>query len=408
MRQCVRATVAGLIMTGSSVVVEAQTASSQVASNAPSTAVLATLRVTGKDYMDVAVTSFDGVKLFYRDPTMASGASISLAAASLDRFSFDIKMDADDVNRALMEQNWNRACILLWPVVSPLFPYLGIKNNNGVDLAMTLGNALVKTANLMRAEKGGDEEKANRITQRAFSVYTSLAAAEWFPEAESARMRSILCLITLKNLKQAEAELKKLRVPEIGDQTMGLYWFTLAALREANGDNRGAMNAVVKSVAFENKDIEVFPEALMMSGRLYEALLEPYRARDVYYEVARLFQGTDWANLAKTRLQYVMNQKLTLAKEVVGIERTFFGLDEDVNAKAMSLLKGTLDVEKPEAEESLDPESETGKPKAQGTGGEEEAAPPPPAPMPAPAPISKPAPASKPAKKGTSARGNSN
>jgi len=179
-------------------------------------------------------------------------------------------------------------------------------------------------------------------------------------------LKAILCLIALKNAKQAEKELKKIRVPDVGDQTLGLYWYAMAALREANGENRAAMNAVVKSIAFENKDIEIFPDALMMSGRLYEALLEAHRARDVYYEVARLFPGTDWARSAKTRLQFIMDQKLTQSKEVIGIERTFFGLDEDVNAKASALLKGTLDVDKPEAEESLDEEPDTEKPVAGG------------------------------------------
>ena len=208
-------------------------------------------------------------------------------------------------------------------------------------------------------------------------------------------MKGILCLITLKNPKQAERDLRKMRVPEIGDQTMGLYWYTLAVLREANGDNREAMNAVVKSIAFENKDIEVFPEALMMSGRLYEALLDPYRARDVYFEVARLFPDTDWAKAAKIRLQYILDQKLTHTKEVLGIEQTFFGMDEDVNAKASSLLKGTLDMDKPEAEESVETETEESKPEAgaaaDSKAGDEAEAAKPPAPAPKPAPIPKPA-----------------
>ncbi|MEI8350790.1 MAG: hypothetical protein WCG36_00615 [bacterium] len=359
-------------------------------------AVLATLRAAGGESTQVAITSYDGVKLFYRDPAQPAGASISVAAASLERFAFDVTLDEEDFNRALMDQNWNRACVLAWPVISPLLPYLGIKNNNMVDLTMTLGNSLVKTANQMRSTKGGDEEKANRITQRAYSVYAALGAAEWCPEAEAARLKAVLCLITLKNIKQADRDLKLLKTPENGDQTMGLYWYVLATMREANGNNREAMNAVVKSIAFENKDIEVFPDALMMSARLYEALLEPHRARDVYYEVVRLFPETDWARTAKTRLQSIMDQKLTQGKEILGIERTFFGLDEDVNAKAASLLKGTLDNDKPEAEGSMTDEVDTGKPDTEAKADEGEAPEAPPK-MAAPPPAAKSAPAKAPA-----------
>lgn len=342
---------------------QAAPAATPAATTAPA-AVLATLRAAGGESIKVAITSYDGVKLFYRDPSEPGGASISVPIASLERFAFEVTLDEEDFNRALMDQNWNRACVLAWPAISPLLPYLGIKNNNMIDMAMTLGNSLVKTANQMRSTKGGDEEKANRITQRAYSVYSALGAAEWTPDSEAARLKAVLCLITLKNIKQADRDLKAMKVPETGDLTMGLYWYTLASLREANGNNREAMNAVVKSIAFENKDIEIFPEALMMSARLYEVLLEPHRARDVYYEVARLFPDTDWARAARTRLQSILDQKLTSGKEVIGIERTFFGLDEDVNSKAASLLKGTLDTDKPEAEGSMDEETDTGKPAA--------------------------------------------
>lgn len=326
-------------------------------------AVPATIRVVDKEAMKVVITACDGTKFYYRNPDQPEGASISIPVASLDRFSFDLTLDEEDLNHALMDQNWTRACVLLWPVVSPVLPYLGIKNNNATDLAMTLGNSLVKAAVAAKAAKGADEEKANRITLRAYNVFSALAGAEWCPDAEPARLKAILCLVEMKNLKQADKDLRAMRVPDIGDQTMGLYWYTLAALREANGKYRDAMDALVKSIAFENKDIEIFPDALMMSARLYEAVLEPYRARDVYYEVARLFPDTDWARTSRLRLQSIMDQKLTVAKEVIGIERTFFGLDEDVNAKATSLLKGTLDPDKPEAtEESMDAEGEaTGK-----------------------------------------------
>lgn len=326
----------------------------------------AAMKVVDQDAMKVLVKSFDGTKIWYGDPTQPAGASVAVSAASVERFAFELTLDEEGLNRERMARNWNQVCVLLWPVVSPVLPFMGIRNNNAADLAMILGDSLVKAAALMRSAKGGDAEKAARIVQRALSVYMALGKAEWYSEAEAARLKGILCQIDLKDLKQADRDFRMMRVPEIGDQTMGLYWYVAAALKEANGKTRDAMDAVVKSIAFENKDVDVFPDALMMSARLYEALLEPYRARDVYYEVARLFPGTDWATTARVRLQSIMDQKLTQSKEVIGIERTFFGLDEDVNAKAASLLKGTLDEDKPEAEESMEAEPVEGAKTADG------------------------------------------
>ena len=69
--------------------------------------------------------------------------------------------------------------------------------------------------------------------------------------------------------------------------------------------------------------------------------MEPYRARDVYYEVAKLFPDTEWAKSAREHLQFIMDKGLTKDKEKSDIEIVFFGLNEDVNAKATALLKGS-------------------------------------------------------------------
>lgn len=359
--------VAGLLAAVLAVAARAQTAPEAAPLTAPEVTV--TLQTAGKEPEKVVVSSVDGTRLFYRLPSQPAGVSISVPVASLERFDFELTVDQEELNRALMAQNWNQVCAQLWPVISPVLPYLPVRNNNGIDRAMVLGNALVKVARAAKESRAaGAEEKASLVYKRAYGVFGAVTSADWSPDADVARLKAILCLVALNQAKLADKELKKVREPETGDQTVGLYWYVQALLREAQGDRRAALEAVVRSVVFENKDIDTFPDALMLSGRLYEALLEPYRARDVYYEVARLFAGTEWGAAAKARLQYLLDQRLTEAKEGGSIEKTFFGLDEDVNAKATALLQGTLDREPPEAEMSLDEEPETGKPAAGKTG----------------------------------------
>ena len=77
----------------------------------------------------------------------------------------------------------------------------------------------------------------------------------------------------------------------------------------------------------------------MLSADCYEQLGNFYRARDVYFEVAKLFPGTDWAEDAITRLEAVMASGKTSKKEASTAESTFFGLEEDMNALAEALIK---------------------------------------------------------------------
>jgi len=146
--------------------------------------------------------------------------------------------------------------------------------------------------------------------------------------------------------------------------------------------------------------VETFPDALLLSARCDEELLEPYRARDIYYEVAKLFPRTDWAAVAVERLHGLMNQGLTREKEKSPIENVFFKTGDDINKLVEALFK---DLEKPPAAEDAEEDSTSSKPKTetppaepveQGTlPGTPAAAPQdPPPPPPAAAAVNKPAP----------------
>jgi len=315
----------------------AQTGITTAATSPASTVILAVLH-HDKNTLDAELVGRQGNKLFYREQGGPKEASLTMSLDKITGIDFEFKFEDDTFSRALSTRNWSVVAATLWPMVTPLMPYLDIKDNNAVSYAYTLANAMVKVADGFR--KTRTDDKASRLYIEADKLLNSLAAAEWFEDADSARLKAVLCQIALTNYPQAELQFKAAHVPEIGDAAMGLYWYTQAILKQARGETRNAMNAVIRSLVFENKDVDVFPDALMLSGRLYEALMEPYRARDVYFEIAKLFPDTEWAKSARERLQYVMDKGLTKSKEKSDIEVVFFGLNEDVNARATAFLKG--------------------------------------------------------------------
>ena len=104
------------------------------------------------------------------------------------------------------------------------------------------------------------------------------------------------------------------------------------------------MDAALQSICFTNKDVTTFPDALLRSARGYEEQNEPYRARDVYYEVAKLFPRTDWSAAAIGRLKDIMNRGLTTAKETSATGNAFFKTSDDMNKLVAQLL---MDAGKP-------------------------------------------------------------
>jgi tetratricopeptide (TPR) repeat protein len=366
-------------------------------------AVPATL-VFGKEDKEVDLVGRDKDLVLYRPRGGPEGASTSAKLQDIASVEFVVELDRDAVAKAWMAENWPAAAVLLLPAATPLLPYLDMRDNNGVELAMQAGQALVKSArNLVRTGGAANLERATNVYVRARDMLTAVGAAEWSPDAERARLNAIQCRIAVGDLVEAGKDLEAARVPEAGDDSFGLYWLTRAQWRYAKGQIRSAMDAVVKSLVFEDKDIETFPDALLLSGRCYEDLLEWHRARDVYYEVARLFPGTGHAEVAREKLKYMMDKGLTKEKEVSAVEVVFFGLDEDVNAKVKALLNGDLDKAAEAAtdlsvEEDAEEQPAARKPVEDdtGEGAPEQATAPKPPPRPsAPPPQSAPKPAHK-------------
>ncbi len=383
------ATAAWLVVPAGTFAQAPATAPSPTPATNAAPSIVAHIRVDekGSEAKDVEFVSREGDKLFYRQQGGPREASTTLNLATLQEVDFDLHFDDTALNQARVTRNWSSVAALLYPSIVPLLPYVDLKENNAADFALELGAAMMKAGETALA-KGTDTNKVNRLYAEARRVLVAVSGAAWFQGAEIARLHAIQCLIAMGELKEATRELKEARSPDVGDNAYGLYWFVEANLRLARGNTRSAMDAVVKSLVFEDKDIETFPDALMFSGRCYEALLEFHRARDVYYEVARLFPQTEWETTARQKLQSIMDRGLTKTKEVSAVENVFFGIDEDMESKANALLKGVdgKAVEAPtddSIEDGKDDDAPAAKKKTDDDGNPE-APPPPPAPVAAP------------------------
>lgn len=317
----------------------AQETAKPAAPSAPAP-IKATLRIDDT-YKDIDLVGREKNTLFYRPRGGPEGASMTLKIESVTEGEFVLKYDAEAASKALLNERWSEAASILIPVVTPLLPYLDINDNNGASLALEAGLSLIKAARGMPSTNEASQARITAVYQRAYSILKPIASATWSPDAELAALRAVQCLIALGDVSKATREIEDCRDPSPGDESYGLYWLTTSQLLYSQGKTKEAMSAAVKSSVFDNKNVETFPDALFMTGRCYEDMLEWYRARDVYYEIAKLFPGIGHGATAREKLKALMEKGLTKAKESSPIEAVFFGLDEDVNASVNKLLDST-------------------------------------------------------------------
>lgn len=261
--------------------------------------------------------------------------------AELAGVTFNLNYNRFEVMRALHDNDWATAIRLQFAAFEPTFPYLDLPNNNAADGAFELGNIMMKAAQrtLFEAQNSDEVARAKRQFESAYNVYSHCMKVEWSSIGLLAQLKGYRCLIAMGRSRTAWLQLAKLEEPVVGDAAYGHYWLAQAELHMATNGFAGAMDASVKSLCFENKDVETFPDALLISARCYEAFEEFYRARDVYFEVAKLFPDTDWSRQATERLRAIMAQGLTAAQEEVTVEHIFMSGDEDMNGLVEAFLK---------------------------------------------------------------------
>lgn len=271
----------------------------------------------------------------------AGGVRPPLAIADLSGVRFDLPFNRFEVMRALHQNDWAAAIRLQLPAFEPLFPYLDLPNNNAADGALALGTTMMQAARRTwrEAASEADREQARRQYELAHTVFQHCSRVAWSSVGLLAQLKDCRCLIALGRLRPAYLQAARVEEPLVGDAAYGHYWLVQAELHLATNGFQSAMEAGVKSLCFEDKDIETFPDALVLSAQCYEGLGEPHRARDVYFEVAKLFPRTEWAALATARLRQILAGGRTRAAEDASAERTFLGADEDMNSLVEAFLK---------------------------------------------------------------------
>lgn len=285
-----------------------------------------------------------------------------IPVATVVAVDFDVDYDRFEVSKAMAKGEWGKAVGILRKAYTPFFPYLDVPENNVLEGSMDLGVTMFKCARATMRTAASDEERAQALQQYAAAegVFNACAKAKWSDLGTLALLRACHCMVLIdaEKARRAGRVVDALDEPSPGDETYGYYWLLKAELARIAGNVTNELDAAVKSLAFENKDVETFPDALMLSADCYQKLGNPYRARDVYFEVAKLFPGTDWATDARDRLSAIMESGVTREAEDTTAESTFFGLEEDMNALADALIDKTrkagtiFDYDEEEAEAS--------------------------------------------------------
>ncbi len=292
---------------------------------------------------EVVLVRRTGNEIQFRMPDAPPGVTATLTLEQIKQVEFAMPVDMSKVYEAMRRRRWEPAVQLLLPSVDPVLPWLDLPENNAIEPALLAGRCLAMAA--LERKARGDTAGAEAIGRKAVDVAGQLRAAEWHPEAASAHLRGVVVLVELGRLPDAERELARARTPEIGDASYGMYGYARSRLLDAQQKPREALDAALGSMLYESKDPESFPGAMLQTAKSYEEVNEFYRARDVYFEVARLFRGTPTGRTARERLARLMEQGQTEAPETGNLASVFFGTTEDMNAICRKFLEATAGSE---------------------------------------------------------------
>lgn len=266
--------------------------------------------------------------------------AIQIDKAQIIRCEFELEYDRLAAATACQNSDWASAVRIMTPVIRSAVPYLDIPDNNGFDVSMDLAMYMVNSAarEMRVAADSNTVARANRQYEAAYSIFKNAGRAEWTPYGHVALLKGCRALIKQGKIEQAIADYETVDEPDTEDVSYGNYWLVRGEIHYSKGKLREALEAACKSVVLANKDVETFPDALMLSAVCYQKLGRYHRARDIYYEVAVIFTGTDWSTDALTELTKIMAAKQTVEKEKAPLENVFFNVTEDINKLAEELI----------------------------------------------------------------------
>jgi len=259
----------------------------------------------------------------------------TIPIARIERVNFITKYDPYIVKVMERKQKYSQAAAEVINKLAPALKYISLPENNLVNPLFDAAYLYMKAASVYNDHKSPkyNKEKAQAEYAKAYRVFKKIAQAKWYYGAKLATLNTIFCKIRMHKLDSAIKQFKKVEEPMLGDAAFGLYWLIDAQIKFKNNQLNEALDSAVKSIVFDNKDIQTFPEALLLSACCYEDMLDNYRARDTFYEVAKLFKGTPEGKIAFSSIQFIRDKKLTEQAEDVGLEKIFFDSIEDVNKK---------------------------------------------------------------------------
>lgn len=287
-------------------------------------------------YIQVQLLGRDGDAVQYRLPNAPAGVQVTVPLRDVLEARFVLEPHGEELGRLLEQHRTAEAGRLLYLRIRPFIPFLDLPYNNAADTALQAANLLMRTG---RAP-GLEARQARPFFEMAEGIYRVLARADWYPWAASADVRVAQTQLALAGVDAARRHMDQMATPVPGDGMFGLYWLVRAEMAREEADYGAAIEAAVQSVAFESKDIQSFPDALLLTAELYETLGEYHRARDVFYEMARLFVGTAWQERADTGLRRIMDTGLTDVEEERDVADLFFALnEEDINELAREYLE---------------------------------------------------------------------
>jgi len=290
---------------------------------------------------DVALIGIGKDKLAYANRDKPAVVQGVIALDSVQRAQFELEIDYAELAKAEGRRDWVGVYRVLNAALAPAMPYLTLPDNNAADRVMQMAGAMMRIA--ARGEREGisdeDRERVAKQYEAAYGVFKQLAEVNWSPIGTLSVIKGSQCLLKIGKPKTAQYYLDEMPEPMPGDVSYGSYWLTQGQLAILRGEIRKALEYSILSVAFEDKDIESFPDALMLSANCYEQQEEWYRARDIYFEVASLFPNTDWADDAAGRLDTILKSGKTVDAEESVIENVFFAVNEDINDLGRKLLE---------------------------------------------------------------------
>ncbi len=270
--------------------------------------------------------------------------------------SVDFKVDLDElkVQELVARKKWDEASALIVKGFLPVFNYLDLYDNNAAEYLLEAGSYMVKSAreDLLKTPPVGGKlspEIEKKFTN-AYKIFKQVEKADWFTAVKTAQLKAVQCLLYLGNLEKATERFEEIGEPDMGDLSYGLYYMLLGSILYEQKKVKDALDAGIKSVCFDTKDLDSFPDALLLCGKCYEDILDPYRARDVYYETASLFQKTEWGDEAFKKLKFIMEKGMTKKPESVDVEKVFFDSEEDVNASVEKFIKEKEEQDRLETE----------------------------------------------------------